>query len=147
MIRTPLITSFALTHSQTRFRCRTHDGSGNNPPPNDVRAPKVRSIAPRQAEHPAAEGRSHQFDAPQPIRALVVVPQPRIRVLPRRQQLIARGAGGVEDWVGIVLAVAEQVAATVQFWDHLFTNLIFIAVHWIHTVRLGHRPRAPDGVE
>jgi hypothetical protein len=44
-----------------------------------------------------------------------VVPQPRIRVLPRRQQLIARGAGGVEDRVGIVLAVAEQVAATVQF--------------------------------
>ena len=52
MIRTPLITSFALTHSQTRFRCRTHDGSGDNPPPNDVRAPKVRSIAPRQANTP-----------------------------------------------------------------------------------------------
>ena len=41
-----------------------------------------------------------------------MVPQPRIRILPRRQQLIARGAGGVEARVGIVLAVAEQVAAT-----------------------------------
>ena len=39
MIRTPLISSFALTHSHTRFRCRTHAGSGDNPAPNDVRLP------------------------------------------------------------------------------------------------------------
>jgi hypothetical protein len=52
MVCTPLITSFALTRSHTRIRCRTHDGSGDNPPPNDVRAPKVRSIAPRQANTP-----------------------------------------------------------------------------------------------
>ena len=52
MVRTPLITSFALTRSHTRVRCRTHDGSGDNLPPNDVRAPKVRSIAPRQANTP-----------------------------------------------------------------------------------------------
>ena len=65
----------------------------------------------------------------------------------RGQELVARRTGRVEDRIGVILAVAQQVAATVQFWNHLFTNFIFTGVHGIHAVRLGHRPAAPNRVQ
>ena len=39
MIRIALINSLALTHSHTRSRWRTHAGSGERPPPNELRLP------------------------------------------------------------------------------------------------------------
>ena len=48
MILNALINSLALTQSHTRFSCRTQDGSGERPPPNDVRWPKSRSMSPRK---------------------------------------------------------------------------------------------------
>ncbi len=48
MILSALITILALTHSHTRFSCRTQAGSGERPPPNDVRLPKSRSMSPRE---------------------------------------------------------------------------------------------------
>ena len=42
----------------------------------------------------------------------------------RGQELVARRTGRVEDRIGVILAVAQQVAATMQFWNHFFTNFI-----------------------
>src|SRR4051812_23341045 len=71
----------------------------------------------------------------------------RLRLVPRGQQLVARRPGRIEHRIGVVLAVAQQVAAPGQSRDHLFSYFIFINIHGIYSISLRHRALAPDGIE
>jgi len=61
--------------------------------------------------------------------------------------LVARLSSRVEHAVGVVLAVAEQVAGASQIVDHLFSHFVLIHVHGMHTIGRGDWPSVVDGVE
>jgi hypothetical protein len=68
-------------------------------------------------------------------------------MLPRGQQLVARRAGRVVHRAGVILAVAQQVAAPVEFGHHLHGDFILTLVHRIYPECLRCGPAAPHGEE
>src|SRR5713226_5271260 len=101
MTRAALIRSLAQTHVRTRCCLRTHAGSGAKPPPNEVASP---------SPQPLTKTGLHQRDALQAVRTLIMVASTRIfPTRQRRDQLIALLVRPVEQVIGVVIAVGQQV--------------------------------------
>src|SRR5207244_8210272 len=96
-----------------------------------------------------AEVALQDWNAPQPVRALVVLATAGLLALAvRRHHLIAPCEGRVVDVAGVVVAIGQQIAAVAQLADQtLGGDSLLVGVQWRDLPSLRQRPRRPDGVQ